>query len=427
MRNSYSADLAVKFLSHAVRQIVKSEEFKEIYPDVIIDRNANSKDRWNLLNKSRPVYCASGVGGSQSGFGCSGFLVLDDEYSGMSSALSEAIRKQTNDWIDSVHKARVEKGHKELYVCTRWVEYDRIGQIKQFDKTYEINFRRYFKLMETEEITDERFEEIYQILKAELLMVDNREDTFFVLDIPALIVGDDGNEMSACESIFSTKHYIDLREKYRKRGQEWLWEAVYMQRPESDKNRLLTELKRFSKEFYYFALNNGSTIAYIDPAFGGGDFFAMPISAPLDGLHYVVDVIYTQEGTDTTIPMVLGAIKKYNIKRIECEDNHGGSELIKRLRAAIKKHDLRCQVRGINSGNKQSKKERIFLALGDINEFVKVFDEQSMPTEQYRDYITDIFNTDVNFSKGFDDAIDSLAGLSQMKVRVGGGAVVETL
>lgn len=425
MRNSYSADLAVKFLSHAVREIVKSDAYRSIYPEIMIDRNANSKDRWNLVKKTRPVYCASGVGGSQSGFGCSGLLILDDEYSGMSSALSEAIRKQTNDWIDSVHKARVEKGHKEGYICTRWTEFDRIGQIKKFDKTHDISFQRYYKLLSEKEVDDFRFEEVYQILKEEVMLVENRDDTFFVLDIPALVYNDDGQEVSYCEVLFSTKHYIDLREKYRKRGQEWLWSAVYMQKPEALTNRMIQDLHKFSSEFATYALTNLNCVAYIDPAFGGGDYFCMPVSAPCEGKHYVVDVIYTQEGTDTTIPMVLGMIRKHRIKLIEVEDNHGGAEFIKRLRTAIKNNNLLCRVKGKTTPSGAAKKDRIWLSVGDIHEFIYVYDELSRPKGMYEDWLTDLLSTDVNLSNEHDDAIDATSGLSQMKVRAGGSATVE--
>ena len=93
MRNSYSAKLAVDKLSHTVREHVKSEPFKRIFPEIIIDRNANKKDRWYLEGNTIPAYIASGIGGSVSGFGCDGFAVLDDEYADIGTASSEVERK----------------------------------------------------------------------------------------------------------------------------------------------------------------------------------------------------------------------------------------------------------------------------------------------------------------------------------------------
>jgi len=90
MRNTCTATLYTKF-SYDVRDIVKSEKFATIFPDVCLSSDKANLQGWNT-NKSKQVgYFGAGVGGTIIGFGASKVAITDDLYRGIDDAWQHMI------------------------------------------------------------------------------------------------------------------------------------------------------------------------------------------------------------------------------------------------------------------------------------------------------------------------------------------------
>jgi predicted phage terminase large subunit-like protein len=74
---SHTADLAVDFL-RKVRNLMQSDEYKEIFPDVSVAADAKAAGKWNTNHGGEAFAC--GVGGALSGRG-SHLLLIDDPFS----------------------------------------------------------------------------------------------------------------------------------------------------------------------------------------------------------------------------------------------------------------------------------------------------------------------------------------------------------
>jgi predicted phage terminase large subunit-like protein len=134
---SYSDDLAL-LNSDTAREIVRSQEYQELWPRAIAD-DADSKKRWNVLHEGRKaggVYATS-LGGQITGFraghmaeGWQGAILVDDPLK-VEDAYSKANRDKANRRIISTVKSR--KANPDtpiIVVMQRLAEEDPTGFIK---------------------------------------------------------------------------------------------------------------------------------------------------------------------------------------------------------------------------------------------------------------------------------------------------------
>ena len=271
-------------------------------------------------------------------------------------------------------------------------------------------------LLNCGEITDDKFELVYQELKKDIVAnVD--DDTFVTYTVPAIITVD-GEEMSFSPSQFSLDYYINKRESYKRRGQQWIWEAVFMQNPANNDSKIFTKLNRFTKsqingiirgEEYY-------VVSYIDPAFEkGGNKLAMPIAIYIDDKFYIIDVEYSNAGVEFTIPEITEKLNKHNVSYIEYEMNNGGEKISLKIEKRMNEKGYELPVfKGVN--NRKDKVVRIALSFGDIAEKCYFLQEDEYPSKQYRDYVKEILTVNLNLDQDYDDGIDATAGLVTMKI-----------
>lgn len=84
IQSSNTADLAVNF-GRKVRNLVQSEEYAKIFPDVALRQDSKSAGRW-ATNKNGE-YFAIGVGGTMTGKGAD-LMIIDDPHSEQEAALA---------------------------------------------------------------------------------------------------------------------------------------------------------------------------------------------------------------------------------------------------------------------------------------------------------------------------------------------------
>ena len=128
IQTSHTAELAVGF-GRKVRNLVDSDAYKDIFPDVALQSDSKAAGRW--ATNYGGDYFAIGVGGAVTGKGAD-LLIIDDPHSEQEAALSEVnpeIYDKTYEWYTSGPRQRLQPGGAIVVVMTRWSKKDLTGQV----------------------------------------------------------------------------------------------------------------------------------------------------------------------------------------------------------------------------------------------------------------------------------------------------------
>jgi len=123
---THTGELAMR-LGRKVRNLMDSDEYKEVFPEVSLAADSKAAGRWET-NKGGE-YFAAGVGGAMTGRGAD-FLVIDDPHSEQ-DALSETAMEKAYEWYTSGPRQRLQPGGKILLVMTRWSKADLTEKVLQ--------------------------------------------------------------------------------------------------------------------------------------------------------------------------------------------------------------------------------------------------------------------------------------------------------
>lgn len=189
---SHTADLAVNF-GRRVRNLVGSDAYKGIFPQVELQSDSKSASRWGTNFNGE--YFAIGVGGALAGRGADLFII-DDPHSEQEAKTGRPdVFLPAWEWFQSGPLQRLMPGGAIIIVMTRWSKLDLTGMIVQ---------------------QTERNEDV---------------DAWEVVEFPAIT--DDGNalwpEFWDVEELLSKKAALDIR----------YWNAQYMQKPTSEEGALI--------------------------------------------------------------------------------------------------------------------------------------------------------------------------------------------
>ena len=119
IQTSHTAELAVGF-GRKVRNLVDTETYQEIFPDLNLSSDSKAAGRWNTSKGGD--YFAIGVGGAVTGKGAD-LLIIDDPHSEQEAALAETspeIYDKTYEWYTSGPRQRLQPGGAIVVVMTRW-------------------------------------------------------------------------------------------------------------------------------------------------------------------------------------------------------------------------------------------------------------------------------------------------------------------
>tara|TARA_R110000772_G_scaffold34106_1_gene82951 strand:- start:6826 stop:8364 length:1539 start_codon:yes stop_codon:yes gene_type:complete len=192
---SHTADLAVNF-GRRVRNLVGSDPYKEIFPEVELQADSKSASRWGTNHQGE--YFAIGVGGALAGRGADLFII-DDPHSEQDAKLGRSdVFKPAWEWFQSGPIQRLMPGGAIIVVMTRWSKLDLTGEI------------------------------INQMLK------NDEVDEWEVVEFPAIIEKNNEEvplwpEFWGIEELQSKRAALDIR----------YWNAQYMQNPTSEEGALI--------------------------------------------------------------------------------------------------------------------------------------------------------------------------------------------
>ena len=189
---SHTADLAVNF-GRRVRNLVGSDNYKTIFPQVELQADSKSASRWGTNFNGE--YFAIGVGGALAGRGADLFII-DDPHSEQDAKTGRPdVFLPAWEWFQSGPLQRLMPGGAIIVVMTRWSKLDLTGQIiKQIEQNEDV-------------------------------------DPWEVIEFPA--IKDDGEslwpEFWPVEELLAKKAALDIR----------YWNAQYMQNPVSEEGALI--------------------------------------------------------------------------------------------------------------------------------------------------------------------------------------------
>jgi len=233
---AYSAELQASFGRDA-RDYVLSAEYKEIFPDAHLPKDASAKTDWEVHHvmgkkKRRSKYFGTSVAGSATGKGAHVFII-DDPVKDRAEANSKTIRDRAWDWYTSVAYTRLEeKSSAVVVIMTRWHEDDLAGRMIAKDN---------------EALSDpnsERFLEGWDIIS--LPAIAEEDERFEIRNsdyqerLGAKFVGRKVGEPLYPKK-FPVERYSQIRELDR--GD---YEALYQQRPSIEEGEI------FKREWWHF-------------------------------------------------------------------------------------------------------------------------------------------------------------------------------
>lgn len=352
MRNTCTATLYLKF-SYDVRNILKTDQFKRVFPEVSLSDDKANLQGWNTNQSKQVGYFGAGVGGTIIGFGATKLAITDDLYRGVEDALSDTTNEKILTWKEATHDSRLEKNCSKIDIGTRWSINDVIGRN----------------------------------------MEEQRYDLCIV--IPAL----DENDETFCDDVMSTEQYHEIRSRINPD----IWSAEYMQEPVDMKGRLFSGLNKVSKEeFKSLESKVEGYIGYIDVSDQGKDFTAMAIGGVIGTDVYIVDYLFTKENTDISLPLCAEKLNNYKVKYCRVESNSMGAMFSRQL-------DKLTNAQILQVHNSKNKITRIIMESGFVaNNFHFV----ETNTQEYYQFIQNVESFSKEGKNKNDDAPDCIAGLS---------------
>jgi len=289
---SYSDDLALLNSDYA-KEITQLPEYQELFPEVQIRKNRDSKKIWNTT-KGGGLYATS-AGGQVTGFGAGlvgsatadedkemksffaesgdlfgGALIIDDPIK-PDDADNEKERERVNNRWESTIKNRINNRKTPIVIIMqRLHERDLCGY----------------------------------------LLEDNKEN-WTVVSLPC--IKDDGT------ALWEFKHTIPELEALREANQI-VFDRQYMQRPMPIEGRLYKTFKTYD----VLPPDCGIVKCVIDTADTGKDYLCSIVYMPTIAGYYVLDIYYTPQGMETTEGETAKQLTKYEVNLARIESNNGG-------------------------------------------------------------------------------------------------------
>lgn len=311
LRISYN-DTLVKGFSRAVIDIIKSEQFGEVFPELSYQQRgrklfgSETDETWRLADAAlNASYYARTNNSGITGVRASLSIDLDD----VVKNAKEAENPQTHEefwlkWQTEIENRKSGSGDIDIVVVgTKWSPEDFICRLVDNEKK-----RKHF-------VQDPRFK-----------FVEIAEDgSTVIISVPSL---DPDTDESTCEFVETTKKLHELREDL----DEYNFSCVYQQDPIPVAGRI------FAKENLQFydklPRRSDGTIdlteyafAVVDPPRRGKNYLSMPIlrRCDSDGLYYLVDVLYVLKSINDCHEDIVNKVILHRVSNLSIENNTDAS------------------------------------------------------------------------------------------------------
>lgn len=386
---SYSDDLALDN-SEEVKDVIKSEEYQQLFPDVQVKPGTDSKKKW-YTTAGGGVYATS-ASGQVTGFGAGkvddegnieefftdldhkkgfgGAILIDDPIK-PEDAESDNIREKVNSRFDSTIRNRVNSRNTPIIIIMQ--------------RLHEKDLSGYLMEQEPGEWT--------------------------VLSLPCL----QRDEQGDYKALWPFKHTVEELLSLKALN-ELVYDRQYDQNPTSKAGKLFpkSELKFYNPGTVDVEKLAEFKVGVIDPADEGQDDLSFPVGYIIGDKIYITDWIYNNDGTDINEPASIELIISKKLNYVTIEGNSAWILFAKSVRNKVNERYEDCEIRVVK--NTTNKHTRIWAQSAFIkNNFIFRSDYQKLP--QYEKAMKNLFaynksQEGANKNK-HEDAADSLSELAK--------------
>ncbi len=377
--SGYSDKLTRSFYDGVLEIMEDRETYKffDVFPMCrLVD--TNSKDETlNFGRRSRyPTLTCRSIDGSLTGnTEANNLLYGDDLVEGIESALSPIRMEKLWQKVTNNLLSRRKRSCKSLFIGTRWSTNDPLGRLQNLFAT----------------------DKAYRDFRQKIVV------------LPAL----DENGESNFDYDYGVGYSTTDFKRIRATMSDPDWRAQYMQQPLDREGRLLSP---DTLNYFNGTLPPGEPdkiIMAVDVAYGGSDFLSAPVGYLYGTSLYVVDVVFSQEGIDVTIPELAAIMTRHRPHITRFEANNGGFLMANMVTERLKADGVKLVVTSRNTPPTASKLTRILIAAPEIVErFYFLDEEQQSPV--YREFFNQATTFNTIGKNEHDDAADSLAMLADM-------------
>ena len=278
---SFSADLAQEN-SVTVKDIVKSDEYRRLFPHVVIKEGSDTKSRWDTT-AGGGVYATSTLG-QITGFGAGvvrgegdpykfgGAIVIDDPIK-PEDALSDNVRESVNRRFETTIRSRVnDRETPIIIIMQRLHEHDLCGYLQELEP-----------------------------------------GEWEVLSLPCIT--EEG------QALWEFKHSVEELEKLREVN-PFVFDTQYMQNPKPMEGLMYVREWKTYREIPY--THRAIRKNYTDTADTGNDFLCSIDYIDTEHGNYVTDVVYNDASMETTEVEVSRMMLQDNTQVANIESNNGG-------------------------------------------------------------------------------------------------------
>ena len=359
----------------------------KIFPTVKFDKNSftNAKDTYcdvGRIKRYHSFTARSIDAGLNGAVDVSGLLIGDDLVSGIEEALNQTRLNSLWMKVDNDLLTRAKMGSKVLWIGTRWSINDPIG-------------RRLLILENNKAFENRRFD---------------------VVNIPALNENDESNFDYLYDVGFSSDYYLQRKASFEANNDMASFLAQYQGEP-IERSGLLFPAENL--RFYNGVLPDREPdrkFAFVDIAWGGGDFTSMPIIYQYENELYCVDWVFSPENKMITRPKVINSIIKHDLGSVRFEKNNGGDEYREYVEDELNKMGKKLLITSRSANTHKSKQVKIYEHAPEIVEIY--FLEPNKRSKEYSQAIQQLVAYTGIDKRQHDDAPDSLAGIIDMKNEV---------
>lgn len=352
--------------------------WKKIFPHTRFDKQSMCNAKETCLDtgliKRYHSFTARSIDATLNGAcDCNRLLIADDLVDGYQQAMNLTILRNLWRKVNSDLLSRAKESAKIWWIGTRWSINDPIGvHLATIDPSVRIKN----------------------------------------IVIPALDENDESNFDYLYGVGFSTKYYRQKRSSYEADDDMASWYSVYQGEPIEREGLLFKE-----EEFRTF---NGvlpdipptRKFAYVDVAWGGGDYVSMPILIQYDNELYCIDWIFNNGNKKITEPKVADAVRKHGLNSVKFEKNNGGEGYRDDVGRMLDNTNTKCNLTTDYANNQMAKATRIFEHAPSIREII--FLDKEHRSEEYKKAMANLCAYTIAGKNKHDDAPDSLAGAVDM-------------
>lgn len=378
---SYASNLASSFYD-GILEFINDEEYnyREIFPESPLIATDTKEMTIDLRRRSRykSITFRSIDGQITGGVEANDVMYLDDLIQNIEEAKN--VDRMDKAWdkvsVDLLQRMKPDEGCVLLAIGTNWSVNDPLTRLWEIYKNSEKARRRILPALDP--ITD--------------------ESNF-----------DYENGIG-----FSTDYYRHLRDDIFK-NDPVSFSCIYQQSP-MERTELSFPIEKIKRYYELPVEKPDRRIAFIDCAFGGGDYLCMPIGYLYGRDVYIPEIVYDNGDYHKTVPECAAIIMQHKLSRVVVEANNGGTFYADKIRTQLKEIGYRCKIEAIRAPATMAKLDRIDTFVPDILEFNFKCGEQIDVRSQYYQALNNLasFSSKSNSWNKHDDCPDALAGLAQV-------------